>query len=324
MHLMKKFFSCIAFLTVFSAFYLSAQSTVFAPVGASWRYNAYVDNTFIGAKQYRYNVTGDTLLYGKTASIIKGEYWELGYDNFQPVESMTRYVTTDGDQVLILSDTTYYVLFDFAAQPGDTVFAKIKGGTTLFENYCGIDNDSLIDLSYVIDSVGVKIVDGIPLRVQYTHDISSDNCWVISGIGATIIERIGTRYFGTWYGTNPIIITKGWHAHLRCYQDNDLFFKGSMNQEQCNTTVAAIEPALVPVAVTPTAFSQEIKVQKPSDYSAPLHFTLYNAWGIPVLQADMQNEVQLIPTGDLMAGIYFWTATDGRRILASGKVVKIE
>lgn len=325
---MKKCFSCAAFLTAFSTFYLSAQSTVFAPIGASWHYNAYVDNTFIGGKQFRYNVTGDTLLYGKTASVIKGEYWEQGYDNFQPIESMTHYVATEGDQVLMLSDSTYYVLFDFAAQPGDTIFTKIRGGQMPFENGCGHTIDELVDFSYIIDSVKTITVNGIPLRAQNAHSFIVENSWGVSTWVdfslPTIVERIGTHYSGTWFGEYPVCITKGWHPHMRCYQDNDLFYKGSMNQEQCNTTVAAIEPAIVPVAVIPTAFSQEIKVQKPSDYSNSLHFTLYNAWGIPVLQADIQNEMQLIPTGDLVPGIYFWTATDGRRILASGKLVKVE
>jgi hypothetical protein len=324
---MKKFFSFAAFLTAFSAFYLSAQSTVFAPIGASWRYNAYVNTTFIGGKQYRYNVTGDTLLYGKTASVIKAEYWEQGYDNFQPVESMTHYVATDGDRVLMLSDTTYYVLFDFAAQPGDTIFTKIRGGQIPFENDCATPSDTLIDFAYIIDSVGMINVAGNLLRTQYTRYVSYDYMWTVydaSNLHPSIVERVGAVLSGLWFGQLPLCLTKGWHAHLRCYQDNDLFYKGRLNQEQCNNTVAAIEPALVPVAVMPTVFSQELKVQKPSEYSNSLHFTLYNAWGIPVLQADIQNEVQLIPTGDLVPGIYFWTATDGRRILASGKVAKME
>lgn len=71
---MKKCFSCAAFLTAFSTFYLSAQSTVFAPIGASWHYNAYVDNTFIGGKQYRYNVTGDTLELVREFYIVTGGF----------------------------------------------------------------------------------------------------------------------------------------------------------------------------------------------------------------------------------------------------------
>ena len=317
-------------LGILCPFLLPSQNTIFAPEGAVWRYNMYTDDAPYGARQYRYVAAKDTLIYGKNARIIQGEIWTDGA--FVPAPEMTRFTYTEGDKVYHSVDNGFVVLYDFGAQPGDTIYSAVSGGPYSFYNQCAQPPQTRLDFLYIIDAVGTIETDGQLLRTQTVHTPSEFGFaeWSILGLPGTwqdttnvkIIERVGGKPAPNWFGGGEFCLTSGYHALLRCYTDNSISVEGITENLPCDSVVATHAPLLPGFSIGPNPFTADLKLVVPAHSYPDLQFTLYHYSGQEISHSSLRQGENILHTGPLPAGIYFWEIRSDARLLGSGKLVR--
>lgn len=321
-----------AFCLLLGSISLSAQVD-FAPVGAQWRYNAHIEtiNPAYGARQYRYVVTADTTVQGRAARKIQYESWENG--GFVPFAPSTRLVSTTGDKVYHWVDTSFVLLFDFGAQPGDTIVSAMSNRPAGLYSNPGYDSPyETIPFSYVIDSLGTLSVNGASLRVQYVRNTAGffEESWHISGFYPsdsvyTLIEKIGPYPSGLWFGSGAIVAPPEGSplSTLRCYQDETLYFEGNTLGLPCDSVVATrtLWPD-IDCLVTFSRSSNQIYVHIPDDITESLQFCLADLLGHSVLCTSVKAGTNILPTTALPLGIYVWTVNDGQVLRQRGKIYR--
>ena len=309
---------------------LPAQNTVFAPVGATWRYNLNIESISppYGSQQYQYVVTKDTTMNGWEARKVQCELWENGA--FSPYPLLNRYVATAGDKVYHWVDTSFVLLFDFGAAPGDTIFSAIN--SLMVETFSNpgylLPWMQRTDFSYVIDSLGTMQVDGTTLRTQYVHSTADilEVPWQILGVpqllNQPLIERIGSYPSGSWYGSGLIVLPpEGPLSSMRCYRDADIYFEGNTLGIPCDSVVATHAPFLPGFSIGPNPFMEELKLVVPAHSYPDLQFTLYHYSGQEISRSALRQGDYVLHTGPLPAGVYFWEIRSGARLLGNGKLV---
>jgi hypothetical protein len=208
-------------------------SQAFAPLGAQWHYRPF-ELSYPGTHLYRYTVTKDTLLDGRQAREIAYSEWQSG--QFSNIPQNNHYVATHADSVLYRVGDAWSLLFDFSAQVGDTIRSKVEGYN--IASSCIVpDTAEFWNLAYRIDSVAVVVVNGISLRLQYVHSFcDTDACWSLGSPGGTgkIMERIGGVDTEFWWGQGTLCLTGGFPGYFRCYQDNEVQYKGNIGTTACD------------------------------------------------------------------------------------------
>ncbi len=309
-------------LCVFFTAHLSAQPVVFAPDGAVWRYNMYTNGPPFGSRQYRYVVTGDTLLNGWNARRLQGEIW--GVSGFVPEPIMTRYVATVGERVYHWVDSEFVLLYDFGATPGDTIHSRVDGSFPF--SYNGAPPPGVIDFSYIVDSVAVRTIGGLPQRVLFTRPTNPSEGWELSpNFGSwTVSERVGA-FSGTWFGQLSLIITEGYGPSFRCYSDADIFVKGDLTGLDCDSVVSVAQPSpVLRVDIGPNPFRSTFSIAIPDGAPQPLLLKLSSISGaivrqIPLYPGQQQVELPLLPTG-----LYLWHIKQEGAVVARGKLAKVD
>lgn len=202
-----------------------ADSTVFAPLGATWYYS----HTW-GAPWQEYAVSGlflvekDTVMLGYDARVI-GCY-ENVEGQLQRRNDLTKYVATKGQKVYYQVGGEFVLLYDFGARPGDTIHSKVEP----FDLSLGCsDVDSLSEFRYIIDSVQIQNIDGEDLVAQYVHSIDETVWGFWSWV--PIYERMGNwGGGGYWWGRRIGCIFEA--GYLRCYIDDEITWHASSVNEQ--------------------------------------------------------------------------------------------
>lgn len=204
-------------IILFSFLYLNAQQE-FAPIGAKWWYTPHCQTPNCG--QYTLEVIGDTLINGVQASIL--EYAK----DMVVIPEANQIMYGNGNQVFFYIDGEFELLYNFAAEVGDTITSKIGPFYSYFTYGSGIED--LMEFKYRIDSVGTIEMDNQILKIQYTGLVEVDETiyapWGF-GKGDNIIEKIGFTGYGSIFGHSHYGLLGGWEGSLKCYQDNDIFYK---------------------------------------------------------------------------------------------------
>lgn len=272
---------------------VQAQDVVFAPIGAAWYYNSASSGPpWINAQLSLYFLTEkDTFMLGVDAKVI-GCYVNEN-DQIIRVDELTKYVATIGDQVYYKVEDGFVLLYDFGAQPGDTIHSKVEE----FGVDIGCMSDfsqGVIDFSYVVDSVGMQLLDGAELRVLYVHSLnnSPDPDWFFSG---PILERIGLRgYAAFWWGRGEACIFEG--GSLRCYIDPEISWRSSDFSESlpCDYISATSEIQSSPYILHPNPVITQVYLPQGAE-----HIELFDTTGERLLIEKSGNEidVSLYPSG---------------------------
>jgi hypothetical protein len=205
-----------------------ADSTIFAPIGATWYYSS----TWGGppwqenALSCLFLVEKDTAMLGYNASVIGCYVNEDG--QLQRRNDLTKYVATAGQKVYYKVGDAFVLLYDFGAQPGDTIHSKVEP----FDLSLGCnDVDSITDFSYVIDSVKIQNIDGEDLVAQYVHSLNENETGWGFWDWIPIYERMGNwGGGGFWWGRGYGCILET--GYLRCYVDDAITWHDSSVSEQ--------------------------------------------------------------------------------------------
>jgi PKD repeat protein len=92
---------------------------------------------------------------------------------------------------------------------------------------------------------------------------------------------------------------------------------------QVGTSKINEQEGLQLVRIAPNPFMDKITVNAPATGFTRAAFNLYNQLGEIVLETTLFPDFTEIDTHSLPPGIYFWTVTATRNLVAVGKVIKI-
>jgi hypothetical protein len=217
------------------------ETTVFAPIGSTWYYSGesfgppWQTDPLFGY----YFVEKDTFLLGRQARAIGWYSNDEGI--IERVDSLSKYVSVEGDRVYYKVGNEFVLLYDFGAAPGDTIYSKVESSDLSLGCISDFEEE-VIDFGYVIDSVGTMTVDGEELRVQYVTSLSGSGEDQWGFFSDPVIERIGYYgWGGFWWGQGLTCILET--GYLRCYEDPDISWRHpDFNQHLSCEYISSVAP----------------------------------------------------------------------------------
>jgi len=256
------------------------DTTIFGPLGATWYYSTWVPP--YPPSLLKFVSDGDTILNGVNARILKFYSGESGV--LEPLPSLDKYVYTSGNKVYYWVEDAFYLLFDFGAQPGDTIYSRVEDFPISFSCFADFDQGPF-DFRYKIDSVGSIEISGEILRTQYVSPIYDPIHigWVIEN---PIIERIGQITTSCyWWGRGQGCLLGGIPGELRCYEDSNIYFKNNTQFDlECDYVSATDLISESVNRVYPNPASDMIIL-----HGEPAFINIYNIFGNQVA-AEINNQ----------------------------------
>ena len=232
---MKKLYSLLlVFLLSFGA---SAQ--VFATLGAEWHYTNLESGWMPNRGYEKVTAVGDTVIQGKVCRKLERTLVTTYSSTVQSLPD--EFLHINGDTVFLLqADSLFHVLYNFAAQPGDSWI--ILGRTSWGDPTLG-------DVVVTVDSISVTSINGHQLRQLH---VSTTTSLTSFGHPSTITEKLGgaNYMFPVDYGFSDSFIRIG----LRCYSDpnfGNYQSNPSIGCTQLITTSAPENNPLFPQKLTP-------------------------------------------------------------------------
>ncbi len=167
----------LLFCLLLQSLYTLAQETdvEWFPVGARWEYQ---QRSFSSTTSCQVEVRKDTIIDARSCKVFK--------TNCAPDET-TFYLCPEGDKVYRYADSTFHILYDFTAQPGDTITTWVPGAGI------GGTFESKIHKE-VVDSVGFVTLGGKEYRAYWTFD-PFDLGSSFSFLPRPVVEKFGDLDF---------------------------------------------------------------------------------------------------------------------------------
>jgi len=111
---MKKIFFLLCFLFSLNCF---AQQE-WAPVGTIWHYQFFNETCLYPYEYITYKSVKDTLINSQPCRIIEGTFYGLSENT---IDFGKEIMYGDSVNVYIYTNNKFYKIYDFSAQPGDTI-----------------------------------------------------------------------------------------------------------------------------------------------------------------------------------------------------------
>ena len=105
------------------------------------------------------------------------------------------------------------------------------------------------------------------------------------------------------------------------WTDGEIFVKGNTTRIACDSVVATYTPLLPGFSIGPNPFTAELNLVVPAHSYPDLQFTLYHYSGQEISRSSLMQGDNVLRTGPLPAGFYFWEIRSGARVLGNGKLV---
>lgn len=203
---------------IFSFFTLGftySNAQVWGNQGAKWHYKTEGLFPIIFTGTYE----SDTVLGGFQAQTLRMTQQPIypgpGGTTPGPISTYYNFTRISGDSVFHWVDSTYFLLYDFGADIGDTWVIGVSDGS---DPYC----DSLSTV-LVVDT-GSMVINGLTLR---TLDLSGST-GSSTALSGKVVERIGTieeGFFSFLFPStqlcDPNIITEYYYMDFLCYEDDN-------------------------------------------------------------------------------------------------------
>jgi hypothetical protein len=186
----------------------------FAPIGAEWVFtNEYCFFPHPACGYYKVTAVADTVFDNQIYSVLKKKYLDSGYSHLDS----TAYVTSVGDSVFTYNPSTSVsnLLYDFSRVTGDTIVINDPSSGNIFSPFMG---ETVSDFRVVVDSTDAILVNGMPLRVQYTSPADTSEMTFL----LRTIERIGNVQ--SLFGASSTMLLAGYYGSLVCYSEPDFHF----------------------------------------------------------------------------------------------------
>jgi len=289
--LAMKFILLSALTLIFCQSMVSAQG--FAPVGAEWIFtNEYCFFPHPACGYIKVTAVSDTVFDGKTYSVLEKRYTDPTYTYSDSIA----YMTSIGDSVFTYDPytTTSHLLYDFSRVAGDTIVINDPTSGNTFSPFKG---ESISDFRVVVDSTAEIVVDGVPLRVQYTSPTDTSELQFLF----RTIERIGN--VNSLFGISSTMLTAGYYGSLACYSELGGFHYGQPI-ETCGL-ISGIEQQgqIETVTVYPNPTTDFVRLTTSTDTQVK-RIEVFDVQGVRVLNLRKPPAEGVIELPDLQNGLY--------------------
>lgn len=290
---------------------------MWCPPGATWHYGYYTWEPWSGGDigYLKYEYSNDTIINSINVKKID-KYVKTNY-----MESF--YTYADSDRVYIYHNNFFSTLYDFSAQPGDTLIIPGKMDSW-YSAWC---TDSLGKIR--VDSIGTTSINGQPLRYICVSPISSSQ-W---GYNAKIIEKIGpvSNNMSPFEPTivsvincNVVCPTPDQRS-FRCYSDNT-FGNYSLGTSACDFEVSVTDNLTVfNFQLFPNPTHELINIEFEAKNSDLITLTILNQLGQKVhsepFKTDLGKQQKTISISKLLKGFYI-VRIEKNKIAYSSKFLK--
>lgn len=271
-----------------------SQTTPWIQSGATWFYQW--DCGWM-KRNNKIEYVRDSILYGKTCQVLKTT--QSNYTASPPIGLIStqiyeNYTYSNGDTVFYLVDTTFAVLYNFGALPGDTW-------------NLGVDSNAYDCTNSIVkvDSISSMIISSNPHRVLFVSD-SANSPVAITG---TIIEHIGsmTYLFPTGRVCDTFAIVEYCLIGFACFSDslesypvippgdceNPFTIGINENEQHTNEILISPNPADNQISVSWNNFESTI-------------LSVYNILGELFISKDVNQITNItINISELTPGVYF-------------------
>ena len=282
---------------------VSAQYLSFPDSGASWKIDQYNSDILWGCSGVttsRYTLQGTFMANGhlyQNADAVGFAYCDPGAcPGGNPVYPGTgiRTDTVTGKVYAILNGQPEELIFDYALQPGDTLYSNVLG---------------LYSGPLVVDSVDTVTWGGLTRRRQFFQTWPSP-AWVVEGIGSSagLFSSFGNGVNGEW-------------NQLVCYSENgtSLFSRSDLCSSGvgCEVVVGRGEPISTLLSVGPNPVRDRIEIQGAEGFQ----LRMIDLQGRAIWQTTPETKTQTVNVSKIPRGIYFLEAWENGQRITSHKLI---
>ncbi len=279
-------------LLFYLGFYSRAQTDFrFADSTAQWNVFVYSDETpATHMENYYYN--NDAIWQNRQYQNISGTLYRR--DSLNRIYTPHPWDTTASDGLL----------YDFSANPGDTIFYKrLLPGYTWYSG------------TLIVDSTDTVYWDK-PRRRLFLKTLYGDNAEVwIDGIGVLNANPLWhvTSYNPPGFGFNTIY-------NLLCFHENGQLVYQDANSNSCNTAVQDLPK--VRVDIYPNPAEDVVSFQLPDFFeNQQALLQISTPEGQSILNTPFHTSLLKIPTTTFARGMYFYSIISKGQKAASGKII---
>ena len=248
---MKKqhFLSLFFCLLVIRGPSLQAQQE-FAPIGAKWQFEeanctVWGPGDVIGTIVVE--VMRDSVVLGYDAKVLEINYINECNGNTEP---QTVIVRQSGEQIFHFLNNEFYLLYDFSAQAGDTIWHQ----TASFEHKDPLNkvfDENFEQFCSIVDSVSFVEINGEVLKQQYLSPCTiAENHYSLAAfdkggwgvIPNVAVEKIGA--LGGLFGQRSLqyIGSDITYLHLNCYEDANFNTQDFWYNDCFGTAINELKP----------------------------------------------------------------------------------
>lgn len=308
-------------------FPLLANSQTWIQKGSMWHYD-YWNLGSVGF--YKLNYDRDTLIEGHKCQIITDTvYIFYGFQNNIVIfagksRNNLEYTYNQGDSVFFYRDSTFYLLYNFGANIGDSWL--ISNDTTW----------GCMPTSLLVTDTGHISINNKNLRWIYVESNMGGKYYM----RGKVIETIGfyqsnsfdmnTTIFPREVACDSNIIAEYDYLNFKCFSDSSgLIYNPSA--EDCeyywvHQSINNAEDLNFTINVFPNPVRNNTNIKFSDPIPEPCNLFLYSATGNQILKKEIQkgaSELKL-DLNSLNSGIYFFNITTESKVLGNGKLLKIE
>lgn len=302
---------------------LATAQKKYAPLNAEWRYEGHSFDCLSNHNWFRVEQEMD--VQGKDCSVIYAYYYNNSTSEWVNTgDSLV--VWEEANKVYFLEDTSFYLLYDFSAEVGDTVTYYGITDRGLFTSWAW---DQILDDSippiYVLVVEDVELIpvnngqvlksftvqDITPDILNITADVCNDMEKLVENVGSTSMHFAGFHCC--------CYVPKGCFGDFICYQNAEIEYLADYADE-CDFVYSQQEVAVeVPeLELSPNPFRETLHIRNGST----LVFTkmaLYQPNGQLVWLKDYSDHLN---TAALPGGIYHLKLFTDEGLVTTRKVIK--
>lgn len=292
-----------------------------------WHYDLEGFVAFKGYERIQYD--RDTILQGQAAKVISVETKSVNYLVSEPEVStrvQERIVREHGDTLFVYLEETFYPLYNFSLEVGDTLAFPVMGvGDALCPGFPPILN--------LVMETGEMDIEGVTFRFQRWNMESP--LFGRTAI-ATVVEGIGiiAMDFPDWEETEGELayLFYPYNGDWRCATDMPLFDFRCFSNELIDYTIGEVpcdfivlnsdQPEQISnLSISPNPVDQTFNIQLPEvkKFESITLFTLNGR----AMKAFSGRSMENLYVGDLQPGIYVIRLKLADQSLAFGRIMKL-
>jgi len=295
----------LIFLLIFTSCSSIYAQVTWAPKGARWYFTRpYYEpngNSDSNGDCVVFESLGDTLVMGLQATAL-----EVRYCSGDGIS--TEIIRQSGDTLFYLNRGKFYMLYNFAAKPGDTI--TVHSGWFRPVKACLYYNDSANGFRYKITAIDSVQISGQWLKRQTVERVGSNwDFWGGNPSSLNIVEKLGS--LGYFFGQFYIVIPEEKITMLRCYSDPDIVYHNPQWASDCDLVgikeIKGSDPALIKQDGNDVLSIQlNIPVREVDVY-------VYDVSGHLIDHRHLKNEKNFVSIQALKSGIYFLRIISNRK-----------